>query len=108
MLMLLTTTLWVSVAFASILSTIINAFVLAVMWGWYVAPFFPGAPSLDIIHALGLSLIVNLFRRQPSGRATQKEFEEMGSVELGIEVFMRGLGGPLIALLLGWIGTFFL
>ena len=88
---------------------LINAFVLATMWGWYIAPYF-SVPSLDMIHAFGLAWIVTYLAAPPSplpGSKTLKDnFEgvEHPITTIPAMMFVRPFG----ALLVGWIGTIWL
>jgi len=42
-------------------NTIINGYVLSVLWGWFIKPLF-NAPGLSIPAAIGLIMIVELFK----------------------------------------------
>jgi hypothetical protein len=44
---------------ALILLTALRAWVLTVLWGWFVVPL--GVPAIDAWHAFGLSLLMELF-----------------------------------------------
>lgn len=70
------------------------AYVITILWGWY-APAAWGA--LGIRSAFGLALVLALFR---SGRA-QKETKVLESI-------WRGVFGPAMVLVAGWLGLFFL
>jgi hypothetical protein len=85
-----------------------KAFALVKLWEWYVSPTF-AVPPLDMLHAIGLSLIVSLFRPSsyvPGSRAAKEATE---GVEQPIMTATTMLAcEALIPLLLGWIGTFWL
>lgn len=41
--------------------SIYHAFVIQILWGWYVVPL--GVPSISVAHAFGLSCLAGVFRR---------------------------------------------
>lgn len=88
---------------------ILNAFVLVMIWGWYISPYFP-VPSLDMIHAFGLTMIVGLFRTQavPGSKAAKEAVDVEGVKHPIITTVMAELFKALTGLLIGWIGTFWL
>jgi hypothetical protein len=78
---------------------LLNAWVLVILWGWFMVPLF-GLPALNIPYAIGIQLVLGLLRRTnsdtaPSGR---KWYENAGIV----------IGTPLFALLIGYIVKGFL
>jgi hypothetical protein len=75
---------------------LLKAWVLTWLWNWYIVPIFHVAP-LRMIFAFGLSLTINyLF---PRNESSSKE---------GIAAIWQAIFSPLLALLLGWIGTWFI
>jgi len=80
-------------------ASVVQAYVLSTLWGWYVVPFFAAKP-LPMVVAFGLSLIVNyvhphLIRYKEDTRGTGEKL---------LDSCLR----PAVALLMGWVGTFFL
>lgn len=69
---------------------ILRGFVLMMLWGWYVVPLFH-LPSLTIAYAYGLGLLASY--AIPSGDRKPS---------WGMVVY------PVLVLLFGWIGTWFL
>lgn len=74
-----------------------NGFTLSILWGWFVVPVF-GVPPLRIPFAIGISLIVGYLTHQ-----TRKSEDEP---ETGF-IIIFGLLKPALALLIGWIVTWF-
>ena len=77
---------------------ILRAWVLTVLWGWYVVPAF-GAEPLRIVHAFGLALLLSYatHRRLPKGQ------EDHGL----ISSLIYGASLALVSLAIGWAGTWF-
>jgi hypothetical protein len=46
----------------AVIGSILNGWALSVPWGWFVVPTF-NLPDLGIVHAFGLSMVINLFLR---------------------------------------------
>ena len=87
------------VGFALLIATpliVLNAWVLTKLWGWYIVPAFHLEP-LSMIYAFGLSLIVGHMTHQ-----TAKN-------DIGFwKILGTGLTKSLVALAVGWVGTFFI
>lgn len=81
-----------------------KGFVLSVLWGWFIVPFF-GLPELSITYAIGISLIFGMVSGsyKPTKTKTEKEALE----DLGKTVTYSFLM-PAFALLVGWIVTLFM
>jgi hypothetical protein len=43
---------------------LVEGALIALMWKWFVAPF--NAPTINLAHAVGLSVFVNLFTANPT------------------------------------------
>jgi hypothetical protein len=50
------------VLFTLVVGTILWAVALTVLWGWFVVPL--GVPSINAAEAVGLSVVVAMFRKQ--------------------------------------------
>lgn len=74
-------------------AAILRGFALDILWGWFVQPVFSSAPDLDLIHAIGLSLVVGFFLSPVTRRKDKATAGDM------VEVFP----GPLVALGVGFI-----
>jgi hypothetical protein len=74
-----------------------NGYALAVLWGWFIVPVFHG-PALRIPFAIGLSLIVGYMTHQ-----TRKSEDDPDTGYM----FLLGVIKPAVALLFGWIVTWF-
>lgn len=76
---------------------VVTAYVFSTLWAWYMVPFF-GMKELPLAFAFGISLIVSYF--QPLHRGEDKRSLS--------EKFATAIAHPLVALLLGWLGTLFI
>lgn len=81
--------------------TILNAFVLIKLWGWFIVPFF-GLPPLIIPVAIGIAMIVS-FLAIPINTA---KAEDDPAVKKGH--IISGIVRPFVILLLGWIVSSFM
>lgn len=81
-----------------IVLVIFNAFVLTALWGWFIVPLL-GFPVLTITYAIGLNLVISMFKNNNIKK--EKEYEVF-------EAFVIGFIRPSLALLLGWIVTLFM
>lgn len=84
-------------------SSILNGYVLSVLWGWFVVPTF-GAPSLSIAPAIGIALVVGYMTHQIHD--CQKE-DRSFSQKIAEGVAMIVLK-PMLALFFGWIVHLFM
>ena len=76
------------------LLTLLRAFVLINLWGWFIVPLFQ-LPALNYPYAIGLSLVIGLF----FVNKVQSE---------GKEYWIGVILSPLLALFIGWIVQMFL
>lgn len=76
---------------------VLNAWVITKLWGWYVVPAF-GLQPLRMIYAFGLSVLAGMFRTGYYGEDNRAPTLKIAAA----------LSIPVAALLLGWIGTFFM
>lgn len=69
----------------------LTGIVLSSLWGWFVVPL--GYPSINIFHALGLTILVSIFR--------------IDSVKaIAPENITEALVRPVLALGAAWLGGF--
>ena len=92
------------VAVTVIISTVINGWVLSVMWRWFISTTFGVAP-LTITNAIGLSLLVSLLTNQRD--KTKKKDTQEFSKEF-IDVTSYTIIMPLTILAIGWVVHLFL
>ncbi|HEY3544739.1 MAG TPA: hypothetical protein VGK17_01450 [Propionicimonas sp.] len=78
--------------------SLLRGFTISTLWGWYVVPTF-GAPSLSVVAAIGISLLVGLL----TAKAPPKD--ERGDTEV-IYPLVWSLTICGFALLFGWAWTF--
>jgi hypothetical protein len=76
---------------------LLRTWILAILWGWYVVPAFGLAP-LRMPYAFGLSVLIN-YLVHTSGAKEKKTTAE---------TLLFPFFNALLALLAGWIGTFFI
>ncbi len=78
---------------------LLRAWALSWLWQWYIVPSL-GAPPLRTVYAFGIALTVNAML-QPS--TNDKRKGESKGVSIATAFF-----SPIVALLIGWIGTLFI
>lgn len=83
--------------------TILRGWVLSVLWGWFVVPFF-GLTMLSIPLALGISLLVGILTKED----TDCVKPERSTEEAWAYSISSILLGPLLVLLFGFIIHLFL
>ena len=87
------------------LMILVRAFVLAQMWEWFIVPF--GVMAITYGHAVGLSILINLFH--PSKTPSKSDEESDESVKKAVARFIfTGLVMPFIALGAGWLCKYFM
>jgi hypothetical protein len=76
---------------------LLRAWALVILWRWYVVPTF-AAPELRMAPAFGLALIVSFLTNVSVPQKDKKPHE----------VLLHPILNPLLCVLMGWIGTFWL
>lgn len=84
-----------------VVATLWRAWVLTVLWSWFLIPL--GAPAISITSAIGISLVVGMFT---SHIQTKMETATDTSTLIG-KALGTAIGGPAVVLLIGWIVTLF-
>jgi hypothetical protein len=84
--------------------SIVNGYVLSVLWGWFVVPLFQ-APQLSIPYAIGISFIIKMLsgERQSNTNNKDKDMTTLISESLSFTFVV-----PFMILLFGWIVTLFI
>lgn len=78
------------------------AFVLALLWGWFIVPL--GVPAISMFHAWGLTVIVNMFTAR-----RKVDFVEGMVVKTGaLGALAKGFGISTGALLIGFVLSIFI
>ena len=86
-----------------VFSALFSAFVLTVLWGWFIGPTFH-VGQISIPMAIGLSVAIGMF----TNRSTSSEkSNEKRHWELLLESFLVALLSPLVALIFGAIAHAF-
>lgn len=79
------------------IAVVVKAFIISTLWHWYFVPFFH-VPELPLAIAFGISLMINYilpFRDNFKNLKASEKFQIL-------------VIGPILVLLFGWIGTFFI
>jgi|APCry1669189733_1035249.scaffolds.fasta_scaffold35130_2 hypothetical protein len=76
---------------------IVQAYVISMLWGWYIVPFF-GAKHLPLVFAFGICLLFQYLCPVNHPTDERKLSEKLS----------YAMARPLLALLFGYIGTFFI
>lgn len=84
---------------AGLLFAVYNAWVLTVLWTWFIVPL--GAKALTIAHAYGLTLVAGLFMGQRGIKQNNTKEDWVSSIITWILI-------PLTALFFGWIAVGFM
>jgi hypothetical protein len=84
-------------------STIINGWVISVLWGWFVTSVFAGAPRLGIAQAVGLSLVARTMTWHPPNTTDDRSYWYKVGSAVGAAVV-----APVLVLSVGWIVKGFL
>ena len=87
-----------------VLSSTYSGYALSVLWGWFVVPTFNMDP-ISIPVAIGLAIVVSYLTNH-----TDSSQENNGDTFSGIlaKLTGRALFKPTMALLVGWVVTFFI
>ena len=84
---------------AGLLFAVYNAWVLSILWGWFIVPL--GVKSLSIAHAYGVTLVAGLF-------LSTRGIKENKNQDDWISSLITWLILPLAALFFGWIAVSFM
>jgi hypothetical protein len=76
---------------------IVQAYVISMLWGWYIVPFF-GAKHLPLVFAFGICLLFQYLCPVNHPTDERKLSEKLS----------YAMARPLLVLLFGYIGTFFI
>jgi len=81
------------------LFAIYNAWVLSILWGWFIVPL--GVKSLSIAHAYGVTLVAGLF-------LSTRGIKENKNQDDWVSSLITWLILPLVALFFGWVAVGFM
>ena len=76
-------TLALGVAVITVLLYILNGWVMSVLWGWFVVPYFD-APILSIPVFIGISLLVGMLTHSSTYIEAKDETEKIGRIVMPI------------------------
>lgn len=78
---------------------IYNAWVLTILWGWFIVPL--GVKALSVAHAYGITLVTGLILSNRGVKENKDKDDWVGSI-------LTWLLLPLVALFFGWIAVGFM
>ena len=78
---------------------IYNAWVLTILWGWFIVPL--GVKSLSIAHAYGFTLVTGLILSNRGVKENKGKDDWVSSIVTWLLL-------PLVALFFGWIAVGFM
>ena len=81
--------------FTLAIGTILNGWALKTLWAWFLVPL--GAPSLTMLGAIGISIVVAFLVNHPTREAKKPE-EELSTTMLKLVLYM--VGRPVLSV--GW------
>ncbi len=94
---------YVGVWILAFIGSIFNGFALSMLWSWFFVPTF-GVPSLDIIPAIGFTMVVHFL----TYHAHRCKKEEMSNSARILKMVLEAVLKPLITLFFGWIVHLFM
>lgn len=80
---------------AAVVVMLVNGFVLATLWGWFVVPVF-GAPPLTIFQAIGITLITTYAAYEHRPKKGEEKVDWTEAVAYMVSK-------PIAALLIGFV-----
>ena len=87
-----------------IVTSILNGYVLSVLWGWFFVPTLE-LPPLTIVQAIGIAMVVNYHTSHRGESASDKD---KSAAEKLIEGIVYAIIYPFFALLFGWVVHLFM
>lgn len=84
-------------------SYLLNGWVLSILWGWFVVPYFEWAPILTVGQAIGVAMVVGFLTYHMGTKGCRDDRDQ---AEKTIDVLSSIIGWilhPLITLGVGWI-----
>ena len=81
-----------------LVSIFFGGFVASILWGWFVVPL--GFPAISFIHAVGLVVLLKSLRVS-DGCENNEQVTNMGDFYNALA--MRGIGWPLVYLVIGFL-----
>ena len=86
-----------------VISIIFSAYVLSVLWGWFIVPF--GVSAIGVAHALGINVMVTFLKMKKKDSKKEKTEDYFASVCKSITLAILAAS---FALGFGWIATIFM
>lgn len=86
-----------------VISIIFSAYVLSVLWGWFIVPL--GVSAIGIAHALGINVLVAFLKMKKKDTKKEKVDNYFGSV---CESVTLAILAASFAFGFGWIATIFM
>lgn len=86
-----------AVAVVLVVGTMLNGWVLTVLWAWFVVPVF-ALPLLSTAYAIGIASIIGFLTHQ-----YQRSDNDLSANDSLIAALAYAIGRPLLLLAFGWI-----
>lgn len=86
---------------STVLSVLESGYVLSVLWGWFIVPFFH-LPTLPLVYAMGIAIIIDFALFRMSTHKDDRDKKQQ-IIDVVIALIM-----PFWFLLIGWIIYLFL
>jgi putative Mn2+ efflux pump MntP len=87
-----------AVPFLMVYGYFANGFVLSRLWEWFIVSVFDW-PSLNIVQAIGVSIVVSFLTHQ---NIEQPKNKEQTTTDIVVKILVA-LGTPWLTMLVGWI-----
>jgi len=75
----------------------VDGWIMSLFWVWFILPLFPSLPTLDVIHAIGLALMVRALC--PKGVGSDQSDKAGKKAEKALSYLLR----PAAVLLFGYV-----
>lgn len=97
----------IGVLFGIIAAVVMRAWVLTIMWGWFIVPL--GAVALSVPTALGITMVISMFTSHlANDESSTISYNGHNGKEVMIAASVKAFGQPLVTLLFAWIVTLFM
>lgn len=94
---------FITIVLSFIITTLVGGFVFMKLWAWFIVSIFH-LPSLNIIEAIGVMMIINYATHRSSSKTEKSE----NPINDFLSLVITNIIISLLVLLIGWILSFFL
>lgn len=97
--------LFIAALFAVImaLSVLLTGFTISTLWGWFVTPVFASAPTIGVLQAAGISMVVRMFTYTVPAEADSLEDDTELKKNKYVKQTIYAIIYPVVALIIGWV-----